>query len=85
VAITEAAYVRDDIEAGRLVAPFGLTLYQAEAYYLVYPPGKLRLGPFSTFRRWVLEQAQETRRALFRDQSATAMSGPMPPESRVVI
>ncbi len=87
VAITEAAYVRDDVEAGRLVAPFRHVVYQAEGYYLVYPPGKLRLERFAAFRSWILEQAQETKRALFREQESASPPGirPQPIESSVVV
>src|SRR5205085_11904577 len=64
VAITEAAYVRDDLDAGRLVAPFRFIARQPEGYYLVYPRDKLRLPHFVAFRKWALEQAQLTRQAL---------------------
>ncbi len=79
VAITEAAYVRDDLDAGRLVKPFRFVAHQPEGYYLVYPHGKLRLDRFAAFRRWILEQAQATRRMLF--QEVTESSGLKPVEA----
>lgn len=87
VAITEAAYVRDDLEAGRLVAPFRHIAYQAEGYHLVYPPRKLRLQRFAAFRRWILEQAQETRRALGRaeETASTPAIRPRPQESAIAV
>jgi LysR family transcriptional regulator, glycine cleavage system transcriptional activator len=87
IAITEAAYVRDDLEAGRLVAPFRHVAYQAEGYHLVYPPGKSRLRSFAAFRRWMLEQAQDTRRALALAQESTnaPAARPRPRESAIAV
>ena len=61
IAMAELPYVQNDIAAGRLVTPFSKVLRQREAYYLVYPPEKLREGSFSVFRRWILEQAEFSR------------------------
>jgi LysR family transcriptional regulator, glycine cleavage system transcriptional activator len=67
IAITEAAYVRDDLDAGRLVAPFRFITHQPEGYYLVYPRSKLRLEHFTAFRHWMLEQARMTRWTLVQE------------------
>lgn len=59
VALTEIAYIRDDISAGRLVMPFDLVVQQPLGYYWVYPREKRALEKFAVFRRWLLQQAQD--------------------------
>ncbi len=59
VALTEVAYIRDDISAGRLVMPFDLIVQQPLGYYWVYPREKRVLEKFAVFRRWLLQQAQD--------------------------
>jgi LysR family glycine cleavage system transcriptional activator len=64
VAMGQHALVAADLAAGRLVAPFGLTLGLADAFWLIYPR-RLEDDPFiGTFRDWLLGEAalSETQR-----------------------
>lgn len=62
IAIAEVAYVTEDVRVGRLVRPFDFTLIRDEAYYFVYPPGKMRVKKLAAFRNWITSRAEETRR-----------------------
>jgi LysR family transcriptional regulator, glycine cleavage system transcriptional activator len=54
VAIAQRAFVAEDIEAGRLVQPFGPILDRGEfTYYLIYPEDRLRKFAFRRFRIWL--------------------------------
>lgn len=58
VMIGHSVLVAADLEAGRLVAPFELSLLAASPHCLVWRRGK-RLGdPQAAFRDWVLEEAR---------------------------
>lgn len=58
VALSERSLVRDDVEAGRLVRPFGPELNESTAfcYYVVYPEAKAKLPKVRAFRDWVLDE-----------------------------
>jgi LysR family glycine cleavage system transcriptional activator/LysR family transcriptional regulator of beta-lactamase len=53
VAIGLRPYVEDDIAAGRLVAPFALTVPQGRAWYLVYQSFREEDRGFIAFRNWL--------------------------------
>ncbi|KXF81844.1 transcriptional regulator GcvA [Enterovibrio coralii] len=55
IALTIKAMVNKDIEAGRLVCPFGESASQRAAfsYYLVCPESHLRLKKVQAFKRWI--------------------------------
>jgi len=55
IAIVERAVARDALQAGRLVAPFELTLRTEKSYYLVYPRRKQKDKTLALFRAWVLD------------------------------
>lgn len=46
--------VQADLEAGRLVRPFDLSVPVDFGYYLVYPPGSERHARVTAFREWIL-------------------------------
>ncbi len=60
VALTDRSLSRDDLEAGRLVRPFGLSLSEETAfcYYVVYPEAKAKLAKVRAFRDWVMAEAE---------------------------
>jgi len=59
VAIGLRPYVGDDIAAGRLVAPFAMTVPKDKAWYLIASPARRDDPSFAAFRDWLLA---ETRR-----------------------
>ncbi|MEM9477655.1 MAG: LysR substrate-binding domain-containing protein [Pseudomonadota bacterium] len=64
VALGRSRLVADDLDAGRLVAPFETRLLASFAYWLVYPEGITPTPALGTFTEWVL--------AGFGDQSVSA-------------
>jgi LysR family transcriptional regulator, glycine cleavage system transcriptional activator len=57
VALALRPLVDDDIESGRLVAPFAAELRPPSAYYLVCPEVIAERPAVAAFRTWLLEQA----------------------------
>jgi len=53
VAMALGPYVEDDIAAGRLVAPFSLTVPKGRAWYLVYRPYRKDEPVLAVFRTWL--------------------------------
>jgi DNA-binding transcriptional LysR family regulator len=53
VAIGLRPYVEDDVAAGRLVAPFPLTVPRNSGWYLVYRPSRRDDKPLAAFRDWL--------------------------------
>ena len=53
IAIGLRPYVADDLAAGRLVAPFPLTVPKGKAWYLMWPPARRDDPAFIAFRRWL--------------------------------
>ena len=49
----------DDIEAGRLVVPFGPSLTLTPAYYLVTAPGRSGRPEIQAFRDWLLAEVAD--------------------------
>jgi len=68
VAMGQHALVAEDLAVGRLVAPFGPRVPIDNAFYLVYPERLEDDAHLSTFRDWILAEAQadEARRAVLR-------------------
>lgn len=60
VAIGIRPYIDDDLAAGRLVAPFGLTVAKGSRWYLIYRPYRAAEPAFATFRRWIADAAKAT-------------------------
>lgn len=52
-------YIDDDLAAGRLVAPFGLSVPKGMRWYLVYRSFRAEQRDFAAFRRWIMRAAAE--------------------------
>jgi LysR family glycine cleavage system transcriptional activator len=52
-------YIDDDLAAGRLVAPFALSVPKGMRWYLVYRGFSTGQRDFSAFRRWIVRAATE--------------------------
>jgi LysR family glycine cleavage system transcriptional activator len=50
-------YIDDDLAAGRLVAPFALSVPKGMRWYLVYRPFQAEQRDFAAFRRWIMRAA----------------------------
>lgn len=59
VAMGQMALIIDDLESGRLVAPFDLAVDNGEAYYLTYMEHSENDPRQIEFRDWILAQARE--------------------------
>jgi DNA-binding transcriptional LysR family regulator len=55
VAIGLGPYVEDDLAAGRLVAPFAVTVPKDRAWYLIASPARRDDPSFAAFRDWLLD------------------------------
>ena len=52
-------YIDDDLAAGRLVAPFALSVPKGMRWYLVYRGFSTGQRDFTAFRRWIIRAAAE--------------------------
>jgi LysR family glycine cleavage system transcriptional activator len=52
-------YIDDDLAAGRLVAPFALSVPKGMRWYLVYRGFSTGQRDFAAFRRWIIRAAAE--------------------------
>ena len=59
VAMGIRPYIDDDIAAGRLVAPFALSVPKGMRWYLVYRGFQREQRDFASFRRWIIRAAAE--------------------------
>jgi LysR family glycine cleavage system transcriptional activator len=50
-------YIDDDLAAGRLIAPFALTVPKGMRWYLVYRVFQTEQRDFAAFRRWIIRSA----------------------------
>ena len=57
VAITQEAYVLNDIASGALVRPLSHAVSSDEGYYLVFDPVKAQSGQFRKFVEWIEKEA----------------------------
>jgi LysR family transcriptional regulator, glycine cleavage system transcriptional activator len=57
VAMGIRPYIDDDLAAGRLVAPFALTVPKGMRWYLVYRSFQTGQRDFTAFRRWIIHAA----------------------------
>ena len=57
VAMGIRPYIDDDLAAGRLVAPFALTVPKGMRWYLVYRSFQTGQRDFAAFRRWIMRSA----------------------------
>lgn len=58
VALGIRPYIDDDLAAGRLVAPFPLSLPKGSGWWLVHREARARETAFRTFRDWLLEMSE---------------------------
>lgn len=58
VAMGIRPYVDDDLAAGRLVAPFTLSIPKGSQWYLVHPPSRLADPSFKVFHAWITRRAR---------------------------
>ena len=61
VAMAQAAFVTDELAAGRLVAPIDIRLRSGEGYFVVFPKEKERLRKLRAFRDWLAEETAAVR------------------------
>jgi len=57
IALGIRPYVDDDLAAGRLVAPFALTVPKGMGWYLIFHEQRSREPAFIAFRRWIVAAA----------------------------
>lgn len=57
VAMGIRPYVDDDLSAGRLVAPFALSIPKGSQWYLVHRASRLDEPAFQVFHRWIIRRA----------------------------
>lgn len=57
VAIGISPYADDDLKAGRLVAPFKLSVSKGEHWYLIYREARKDEPAFVAFRAWIMRAA----------------------------
>jgi LysR family transcriptional regulator, glycine cleavage system transcriptional activator len=57
VAMGIRPYIDDDLAAGRLLAPFALTVPKGMRWYLIYRSFRTEQRDFAAFRRWIIRAA----------------------------
>jgi LysR family glycine cleavage system transcriptional activator len=57
VAIGMSPYINDDLDAGRLVAPFDLSMSKDEHWYLIWRDSRGEEPAFRVFWTWILGAA----------------------------
>lgn len=57
VVLASLLFIEPEVEAGRLVVPFGMTMPSDFGYFLVGTDDKLDLPKVAAFRTWLLEEA----------------------------
>lgn len=70
VMIAQWAFVEDDLQTGRLVAPFKLKVPTSRAYFLATNPDREKPPSLRAFEHWILSEAKATERKL-----AASMTG----------
>jgi LysR family glycine cleavage system transcriptional activator len=58
VAMGISPYVDDDVSAGRLVAPFKLSVPKGQQWYLIYRASRKDEAAFQAFRTWIMRAAK---------------------------
>lgn len=72
VAIGIRPYIDDDLLAGRLVAPFDLSVPKEQQWYLVYRDFRRDERDFAAFRHWLMRASDGRRRKTASGTSRTA-------------
>ncbi len=55
VAMLTPFFFRDDLAAGRLIQPFGLSVCDEKTYWLTYPPARRNSAKIKAFHAWIVE------------------------------
>ncbi|MBI1250243.1 MAG: transcriptional regulator GcvA [Alphaproteobacteria bacterium] len=71
VALAKRALAQNDLDSGRLVAPFTIATPIEFAYWIVHPPGRARSLPARRFMDWLLDQARQYEAAVRANDSLT--------------
>jgi LysR family glycine cleavage system transcriptional activator len=66
VALARRVLAADDLDAGRLVSPFDISLPSELAYYFVAPPRYFERPKVAAFYHWVCAEARDYREAAER-------------------
>lgn len=66
VALAQSAFVVDELQLGRLVAPIDRRIADETGYYLLVPRDRARLRKVRAFRKWLMNEAATTRKVLDR-------------------
>ncbi len=61
IALANRFFVARDIQAGRLIDPFGAVLQDERGFYLLSPRRVRQHAPFALVRDWLLKQARDPR------------------------
>jgi LysR family glycine cleavage system transcriptional activator len=64
IALARTALASSDLIAGRLVRPFRQALEAPYAYWIVCPKSVADLPKISTFREWLLKEAEDDARRI---------------------
>jgi LysR family glycine cleavage system transcriptional activator len=64
IALARTALASGDLISGRLVRPFPQAIEAPYAFWIVCPKAMAELPKISTFRSWLLEEAEEDARRL---------------------
>ena len=59
VVLVSKISVEDDLEAGRLIAPFDISLPSHSAYWVVTPERMAERPKIAAFRDWLFEEADQ--------------------------
>ncbi|RJG07099.1 transcriptional regulator GcvA [Noviherbaspirillum cavernae] len=51
--------IADELNSGKLIAPFDILLSETAAYYLVYPEDRAHYSPLKLFREWLLQEIRQ--------------------------
>lgn len=60
VALTQQAYMADDIKSGALVQPLAHVARSGNGYYLVCDPDTVGIPPFAAFAQWIRASVRDT-------------------------
>jgi LysR family transcriptional regulator, glycine cleavage system transcriptional activator len=74
IALARTALVATDLISGRLVRPFPETLEAPFSFWIVCPKSSSELPKISTFRKWLVDEANEDQRRL-HELKSRASSG----------
>ncbi len=56
IALAATIFAEKDIQAGRLVQPFSMSMPIDFSYYLVTTPNRAKLPRVTIFKNWILQQ-----------------------------